>query len=148
MLTSQSPAGLVDQSDETTMTGKAASSMKRSPFDDCRRPESQTAAEPRAAAGMAIPSRTMTVDPETSKHRFDYGVTTYHFCSAGCRGKFAADPEKYLKRKATLPADVPAGTIYTCPMHPEIRQVGPGTCPICGMALEPEVATADAGPNP
>src|SRR6266480_4270095 len=73
---------------------------------------------------------------------------THHFCSAGCRTKFAADPAKYLDKAAAPPADVPEGTIYTCPMHPEIRQVGPGTCPICGMALEPEVASLDAGPNP
>jgi Cu+-exporting ATPase len=89
----------------------------------------------------------MTVDPATSKHRFDHEGTTYHFCSAGCRTKFAADPAKYLEKPAP-PAGVPEGAIYTCPMHPEIRQVGPGTCPICGMALEPEVASLEAGPNP
>ncbi len=89
----------------------------------------------------------MKVDPATSKHRHDYKGKTWHFCSSGCRTKFAADPEKYLKPKVEAPA-APDGTIYTCPMHPEIRQVGPGSCPICGMALEPLVATADAGPNP
>ena len=89
----------------------------------------------------------MTVDPATSKHRFDYRGETYHFCSAGCRTKFAADPETCLdKSKPKAPA--PEGAIYTCPMHPEIRQVGPGSCPICGMALEPEVASLDAPPNP
>src|SRR5689334_21844304 len=90
----------------------------------------------------------MTVNPATSKHGFDHNATTYHFCSARCRTKFAADPAKYLDKSAAPPADVPEGTIYTCPMHPEIRQVGPGSCPICGMALEPEVASLDAGPNP
>jgi len=91
----------------------------------------------------------MTVNPETSKHRFEYHGETYHFCSAGCRTKFAADPAKYLdKSKPQVSAPVPAGTIYTCPMHPEIRQVGPGSCPICGMALEPDVVSLDAGPNP
>ena len=91
----------------------------------------------------------MTVDPATSKHRFDYQGRTYHFCSAGCRTKFAAAPETYLdKSKAAPKAPVPEGTVYTCPMHPEIRQIGPGNCPICGMALEPEVATLDAAPNP
>jgi P-type Cu+ transporter len=99
-------------------------------------------------AGVRDPVCGMTVDPATSKHRFDHAGTTYHFCSAGCRTKFAADPAKYLDKAATPPADVPGGTIYTCPMHPEIRQVGPGTCPICGMALEPEVASLEAGPNP
>jgi Cu+-exporting ATPase len=73
----------------------------------------------------------MTVDPATSKHRFGHQGKTLHFCSAGCRGKFAADPAKYLGNK--LPqAEMPVGTIYTCPMHPQIRQVGPGSCPICG----------------
>src|SRR5881396_1144273 len=90
----------------------------------------------------------MTVDPATSKHRFDYRGETFHFCSAGCRTKFAADPVAYLEKHSRPKAAVPEGTIYTCPMHPEIRQVGPGSCPICGMALEPEVASLDAPPNP
>jgi len=90
----------------------------------------------------------MSVDPATSKHRFDHRGETFHFCSAGCRTKFVADPGKYLEKTGALKTHVPEGTIYTCPMHPEIRQVGPGSCPICGMALEPEVANLDAGPNP
>ena len=89
----------------------------------------------------------MSVDLATSKHRFDYRGETYHFCAAGCRTKFAADPQAYLD-KSKPKAAVPEGTIYTCPMHPQIRQVGPGSCPICGMALEPEVASLDAPPNP
>jgi len=89
----------------------------------------------------------MTVDPATSRHRFDYRGETFHFCSAGCRTKFAADPQKYLDTSRPKAA-VPEGTIYTCPMHPQIRQVGPGNCPICGMALEPEVASLDTSPNP
>ena len=90
----------------------------------------------------------MTVDPATSKHRFDYRGETFHFCSASCRTKFAADPVAYLEKDSRPKTAVPEGTIYTCPMHPEIRQVGPGSCPICGMALEPEVASLDAPPNP
>ena len=91
----------------------------------------------------------MRVDPHTAKHRFEHEGHPYYFCSAGCRTKFEADPEKYLdKADAPPPALVPAGTVYTCPMHLEIRQVGPGSCPICGMALEPDVITADSGPNP
>jgi len=90
----------------------------------------------------------MTVNPATSKHRFEYKGETFHFCSAGCRTKFAADPVSYLEKDSRPKAAVPEGTIYTCPMHPEIRQVGPGSCPICGMALEPEVASLDAPPNP
>ena len=89
----------------------------------------------------------MSVDPATSKHRFDARGETFHFCSAGCRTKFAADPGRYLDK--TRPQEtVPEGAIYTCPMHPQIRQVGPGSCPICGMALEPEVASLDTAPNP
>ena len=72
-----------------------------------------------------------------------------YFCSAGCKAKFEADPERYLGARPAPPLPAPKGTIYTCPMHPEIEQVGPGTCPICGMALEPKgVPAADEGPNP
>jgi P-type Cu+ transporter len=88
----------------------------------------------------------MTVDPHTAKHRADYHGHTYYFCSAGCRTKLVNDPQKYLG--ARQPEPVAEGTIYTCPMHPQIRQVGPGSCPICGMALEPELAGSDTGPNP
>jgi P-type Cu+ transporter len=84
----------------------------------------------------------MTVDPASAKHKSDHGGQTYHFCGPKCREKFAAEPSRYIAAK---PA--PAGTIYTCPMHPQIRQVGPGACPICGMALEPEVATEASGPS-
>jgi Cu+-exporting ATPase len=90
----------------------------------------------------------MSVDPQTSKHRFDHHGTTHHFCSAGCRTKFATSPQQYLGKAKTPPADVPEGTVYTCPMHPEVRQVGPGACPICGMALEPELVSPDDAPNP
>ena len=89
----------------------------------------------------------MSVDPATSRHRFENRGETVYFCSAGCKTKFAANPKQYLD-KATPKAPAPEGTIYTCPMHPQIRQAGPGNCPICGMALEPEVASLDAPPNP
>ncbi|MDP1632909.1 MAG: heavy metal translocating P-type ATPase [Caulobacter sp.] len=88
----------------------------------------------------------MTVDPATAKHHAVHQGQDHWFCSAGCQTKFVADPDKYLNPKPAEAA--PAGTIYTCPMHPEIRQVGPGSCPICGMALEPETAGLDDGPNP
>ncbi len=89
----------------------------------------------------------MDVDPHKTQHRATHASQPYYFCSAGCRSKFLSDPDKYLgSAKAAEP--VPEGTIYTCPMHPEIRQDGPGSCPICGMALEPLLATAEAGPNP
>ena len=88
----------------------------------------------------------MTVDPHSARNRADYRGHTYYFCSAGCRAKFVNDPQKYLGERE--PEPVAEGTIYTCPMHPEIRQIGPGVCPICGMALEPELASSEAGPNP
>jgi P-type Cu+ transporter len=90
----------------------------------------------------------MTVDPHKTPHRHEHGGRTYYFCSAGCRSKFSADPAKYLApSEVKAPPSLPEGTIYTCPMHPQIRQVGPGACPICGMALEPELVTAQAPPN-
>jgi P-type Cu+ transporter len=101
-----------------------------------------------APAKVLDPVCGMTVDPATSKHRFDYRGETFHFCSAGCCTKFAADPKKYLEKDSQPKAEVSEGATYTCPMHPQIRQVGPGSCPICGMALEPEVASLDDGPNP
>ena len=85
----------------------------------------------------------MTVDAANSRHQHTAHHRTYHFCSAGCRTKFAADPQKYLDKRPALPeAD---GAIYTCPMHPEIRQPSPGSCPICGMALEPEAGGTGEG---
>ena len=73
---------------------------------------------------------------------------TYYFCNPKCLQKFTAEPDRYLKPAEAAPAPpVAAGTIFTCPMHPEIRQVGPGGCPICGMALEPAEVSLDQGPN-
>ena len=92
------------------------------------------------------PVCSMTVDPHTAKHRADYHGHPYYFCSAGCRTKFVNGPQKYLD--AREPEPVAEDSVYTCPMHPQIRQVGPGSCPICGMALEPELAGSDIGPNP
>jgi Cu+-exporting ATPase len=104
----------------------------------------------RAPAGTSAkdPVCGMTVDPHTAGHTAMHAGRPYYFCSARCRERFLADPGKYLAPEAARAEPVPAGTIYTCPMHPEIRQVGPGACPICGMALEPALATADTGPNP
>jgi P-type Cu+ transporter len=98
-----------------------------------------------AAQPSVDPVCGMGVDPATSKHRFEHDGRIFHFCSAGCRGKFAADPGFYLQSRAARPTNKDA--VYTCPMHPEIRQVGPGSCPICGMALEPAEVTAEAVPN-
>jgi Cu+-exporting ATPase len=87
----------------------------------------------------------MMVDPATAKFQAAKGGETYYFCSAGCRSKFLADPSAYAKR---APEPAVAGVVYTCPMHPQIRQAGPGNCPICGMTLEPLTATAETGPSP
>ena len=97
-------------------------------------------------AGATDPVCGMSVDPATAKASAEHNGQTFYFCCQGCKTKFTADPDKYLKPRAAEPAI--EGAIYTCPMHPEIRQQGPGTCPICGMALEPEVFTGDTGPNP
>ena len=81
-----------------------------------------------AAARVIDPVCGMTVDPATAKHRFAYKGQDYFFCSAGCRTKFEANPEKFLAPKSSAPEEkLPEGTIYTCPMHPEVRQVGPGS---------------------
>ncbi|MDT9600858.1 heavy metal translocating P-type ATPase [Sphingosinicella rhizophila] len=106
-----------------------------------------------AATGPGIendPVCGMTVAPSVTVHHHEIGGTAYHFCSAGCRSKFIADPHRYLHPKAEAAAaeDVAEGAIWTCPMHPQIRQAGPGSCPICGMALEPEMPTLEKGPNP
>ncbi|MFT4128898.1 heavy metal translocating P-type ATPase [Labrys sp. (in: a-proteobacteria)] len=100
-----------------------------------------------AHSGVKDPVCGMDVDPATAKHSIQHEGHPYYFCSAGCKSKFEAEPGRYLGgRKPAVSA--PEGTIYTCPMHPEIRQEGPGSCPICGMALEPLQVTAEAGPNP
>ena len=90
----------------------------------------------------------MTVDPATTAHHSEHNGHAYHFCSAGCRTKFVADPAAYLNDKLKPTPEAPTGAIWTCPMHPQIRQVGPGSCPICGMALEPEEPSLDDAPNP
>ncbi|MDF2114287.1 heavy metal translocating P-type ATPase [Roseiarcaceae bacterium H3SJ34-1] len=89
----------------------------------------------------------MTVDTRTAKHRHEREGQTYYFCSAGCKTKFQADPAKYLKSAPVQQEQAPPGTIYTCPMHPQIRRNAPGSCPICGMALEPEMPSLETGPS-
>ncbi len=103
-----------------------------------------------AASGtLKDPVCGMTVDPAKTAHHAEHAGHAYHFCSAGCRTKFIAEPGKYLQERTALRAEAVApGTIYTCPMHPQIRQPGPGSCPICGMALEPETPSAETGPKP
>jgi Cu+-exporting ATPase len=90
----------------------------------------------------------MKVKIEGAKNTTVLEGQTYYFCNPKCLQKFTADPARYLKPEEAPPAaPVAPGTVFTCPMHPEIRQVGPGSCPICGMALEPAEITLDDGPN-
>jgi len=91
----------------------------------------------------------MMVDPLATEHRAEHDGHPYYFCSNGCRTKFEAEPARYVDpgRAAAKADPVPEGTIYTCPMHPEVRQIGPGACPICGMALEPAMVGVDDGPS-
>ena len=100
------------------------------------------------AATVTDPVCGMTVDPATTPHHGEHAGHAYHFCSAGCRSKFIADPATYMDGKPRPEPEATPGAMWTCPMHPEIRQEGPGTCPICGMALEPEEPSLDDAPNP
>jgi Cu+-exporting ATPase len=109
-----------------------------------------------SAAGTAIdPVCGMTVKIEGGRHTYRHGTETHYFCSTRCREKFIAHPERFIEPAAQARAAEaeskarPQDALYTCPMHPEVVQVGPGNCPKCGMALEPRgVPLADAGPNP
>lgn len=89
----------------------------------------------------------MSVDPHTAEHHSQHAGKTWYFCSSKCQTKFADNPDKYLNGEQKTSAAAAPGSIYTCPMHPEIRQQGPGDCPICGMGLEPEQVTLDDGPS-
>src|SRR5579864_5191187 len=120
--------------------------------------DGQNSAESTQGAVVRDPVCGMEVDTRTASHKLQLGDTTYHFCSSRCLEKFAADPDHYLNppergaavQKPAIGALAQAAkeTIWTCPMHPQIRRNGPGQCPICGMALEPLEPTLDEGPNP
>ena len=92
------------------------------------------------------------VDLHSAKHRHEHAGQTYVFCSDHCLHKFWDHPQQYTELPHEVPqgkSEASAGAVYTCPMHPEIEQIGPGDCPICGMALEPKgVPAGDEGPNP
>jgi len=102
----------------------------------------------RAETPLAIdPVCGMKVDPHAGKPAHDYHGHSYYFCSDGCQTKFAAEPNRYLNKQDEPKPALP-GTLYTCPMHPEIVQEGPGNCPICGMALEPMGVPAEEAESP
>jgi Cu+-exporting ATPase len=107
---------------------------------------------PRAAHGTIVtdPVCGMKVDTRTAAHQYELNGTPYYFCNAGCLERFKADPNRYLNpaEHDEAPPDAAEGAVWTCPMHPEVRRDGPGTCPICGMALEPLEPTAEERPNP
>ncbi|HEY0050602.1 MAG TPA: heavy metal translocating P-type ATPase [Pyrinomonadaceae bacterium] len=91
----------------------------------------------------------MSVAPETAAGKYDFDGKTYYFCSTGCQNKFRQNPQNFLEAKKEEKLEAESqGVEYTCPMHPEIVQIGPGSCPICGMALEPKVLTLDDAPDP
>src|SRR5579883_1459323 len=112
-------------------------------------------AEP-AKDGARDPVCGMTVDPATAKHRAEHGGATYYFCGARCKEKFLANPGRYLAAKSAASPAAPAprraappgAGLWTCPMHPEIVRSGPGSCPICGMALEPMTPLGSEAENP
>ena len=91
----------------------------------------------------------MSVVPETAAGKYDFDSKTYYFCSPGCLNKFKQNPASFLEKEREEKAVAESeGVEYTCPMHPEIVQIGPGSCPKCGMALEPKVMTLDDAPDP
>ena len=110
---------------------------------------SHGAMEATAGGEFVDPVCGMTVAPETSAGKFDFEGETYYFCSTSCLNKFKQNPASFLegKKEEKLEAES-KGVEYTCPMHPEIVQIGPGSCPKCGMALEPKVMTLDDAPDP
>ncbi|GGM06265.1 copper-translocating P-type ATPase [Pseudooceanicola nanhaiensis] len=112
--------------------------------EGCR---SKFVADPEAYRTAKDPVCGMTVDRATAAWMSKHEGQRIYFCSPGCQEKFEADPAAYMGDRPA-PEAMPKGTQYTCPMHPEIVRDGPGDCPICGMALEPMMPSADSGPNP
>jgi P-type Cu+ transporter len=90
----------------------------------------------------------MSVDPATARHRVEHAGREYFFCSPRCRERFVGEPERFVGGREAAPPQAPAGAEWTCPMHPEIVRDGPGSCPICGMALEPMTPVAGEAENP
>ena len=114
--------------------------------DGCRR---KFEAAPENYLTAKDPICGMDVDRASARHFLKHEDEKFYFCSAGCKTKFEADPTAYLDGNRPAPKPVPKGTLYTCPMHPEVVSDHPSDCPKCGMALEPMgVPSADEGPNP
>src|SRR5687768_14045171 len=107
-------------------------------------PAPQTAVDP--VCGMTV------VIGQAAGGSHEHQGTTYHFCAPSCRTRFAASPESFLGKRPVPMSPPPAAAgedvLYICPMDLEVQQVGPGTCPICGMALEPKLTTRQEQPNP
>jgi Cu+-exporting ATPase len=103
---------------------------------------------PQPVEGVVDPVCGMTIDPSDAVGQFDYKGHTYYFCAESCLEQFRENPEQFLNPEARPAASVDLEADYTCPMHPEVRQKGPGACPICGMALEPVDATHLDDRNP
>ncbi len=125
----------------TNHQGHHPSPEARSHQHQCCHPDAVTHSSTDPVCGMKVSS--------DSPLRHTHAGTTYHFCGPGCQRKFAASPERYLQGAEPAGEPVPEGTVFTCPMHPEVEQVGPGDCPKCGMALEPKgLPEGQEGPNP
>jgi Cu+-exporting ATPase len=103
-----------------------------------------------ALEGARDPVCGMAVEPATAKHHSEHAGRTYYFCSSRCREKFEAKPERYSVSAAPAPSRpaVAGEVLWTCPMHPEVVRAGPGSCPICGMGLEPVTPAAGDAANP
>ena len=140
-------------------SGAAARNLLAALVDELTISKHRLAIESPGAAKVRDPVCGMMIDPATAAGRFDYQGQTYYFCNPGCLKKFQANPAAYLSGHASPPVvsissiphsprPIPHSSTYTCPMHPEIVHNGPGTCPICGMALEPQTVTADEEANP
>ncbi|RWP83109.1 MAG: heavy metal translocating P-type ATPase [Mesorhizobium sp.] len=131
------------------VAGKPTTGHDGHPYHFCSQGcRTKFVAEPEKFLTATDPVCGMSVDRATARHFARHEGQGFYFCSAACQAKFEAEPQKYLGDRPA-PQPMPKGTQYTCPMHPEIIRDKPGSCPICGMALEPMgVPTGDEGPNP
>ncbi|RUU65361.1 YHS domain-containing protein, partial [Mesorhizobium sp. M7A.T.Ca.TU.009.01.1.1] len=131
------------------VAGKPTTEHNGHPYHFCSQGcRTKFVAEPEKFLTATDPVCGMSVDRATARHFARHEGQGFYFCSAACQAKFEAEPQKYLGDRPA-PQPMPKGTQYTCPMHPEIIRDEPGSCPICGMALEPMgVPTGDEGPNP